>query len=127
MADTSWCVLVNVITNSVVPPALIAVGVNDLETVGRLGVIVSISAAVQVPVLQPAPLPVLVTPDGTEINAVLVTCVCANAGNCKLIRKRNSHKPLISMPADFNPNNDVFRRLSTFCLPIFKNATYYLL
>ena len=60
-----------VITRSVVPPALIVDGVNDLETIGRLGVTGSLSAAVHVPELQPNP--VLVTPVGTEMEAVLVT------------------------------------------------------
>ena len=61
----------NVITKRVVPPAVMVLGVNDLEIVGRLGVTGSESAAVHVPLLQPTP--VFVTPDGTEINAVLVT------------------------------------------------------
>lgn len=61
----------NVITNSVVPPALMVEGEKVFDTVGLLGVIESLSAAVQVPVAQP--LPVFVTPDGTEIVAVLVT------------------------------------------------------
>ncbi|TAG24209.1 MAG: hypothetical protein EAZ37_16845, partial [Burkholderiales bacterium] len=70
VAETSWCVLVNVITKRVVPPALIVLGVNDLEIVGRLGVMGSESAAVHVPPVQPAP--VFVTPEGTEMKAVLV-------------------------------------------------------
>ena len=73
VAEVSACELVKVITKSVVPPALMVDGVNDLAIVGRLGVMVSISAAVHVPVLQPMPLPVFVTPVGTEIAAVLVT------------------------------------------------------
>ena len=71
VAETSWCVFVNVITKRLVPPALIDVGANDLEIVGRLGEMTSGSTAVHVPLVQPAP--VLVTPDGTEIVAVLVT------------------------------------------------------
>jgi hypothetical protein len=71
VAETNAWVLVNVITNNVVPPALMVDGVNDLETVGRLGVTASGSTAVQVP--DPHPAPVLVTPDGTEMIAVLVT------------------------------------------------------
>lgn len=63
----------NVITNNVVPPALIVAGAKVLEIVGRLGVMPSLSANVQVPVAHPAP--VLVTPDGTEIVTVLVTVV----------------------------------------------------
>jgi hypothetical protein len=58
-------------TSRVVPPALMVEGVNALETVGRLGEIVSLSAAVHVP--EPHPAPVLVTPEGTEIVTVLVT------------------------------------------------------
>lgn len=65
--------LVNVITNNVVPPALIVVGAKVLEMVGWLGVMGSLSAAVQVP--EPHPAPVLVTPEGTEIVTVLVTWV----------------------------------------------------
>ena len=115
--------LVNVITNNEVPPALRVDGVNDLAIAGRLGVMASLSAAVQVPLPQPAA--VLVIPDGTEIDAVLVTCVCANAGNCKLIRKRNTHRLLKSAPVSFNPNDVVFRRLRSFCLPIFKNVARF--
>jgi hypothetical protein len=113
--------LVNVITNSVVPPALMLLGVNDLASVGRLGVIVSMSAAVQVPDAQPMPVPVFVTPAGTEIAAVLVTCVCANAGSCNAIRKKNAHKPPTRKLADRNLSNDVNRRLSTFLLQFSKN------
>lgn len=77
VADVSAWVLVKVMTNNVVPLELMVDGVKLLATVGRLGVIVSTSATVQVPDAQPAP--VLVTPDGTEIVAVFVTWVCANA------------------------------------------------
>ena len=75
VAEVNAWVLVKVITSSVVPFELMLAGVKLLLTVGRLGVIVSVSAAVQVPVVQPAP--VFVTPDGTEIVAVLVTWVWA--------------------------------------------------
>lgn len=75
VADVKACVLVNVMTNSVVPPALIVEGVKDLEMIGRLGVIGSESAAVHVPVEQLSPEPVFVTPAGTDIDAVFVTCV----------------------------------------------------
>jgi hypothetical protein len=98
-------------------------GENDLEIVGRLGVMVSESAAVHVPDVQPAP--VLVTPEGTEMNAVLVTCVCANAGSCRLMRKKNSHKPHTSTPVDLNPNHEFFRRVCTFCLLSSKETTCY--
>ena len=65
------------ITNRVVPPAMMVDGVNVFAMVGRLGVTASESATVQVPEAQPKPVPVLVTPDGTEIVAVLVTWVWA--------------------------------------------------
>ena len=58
-------------TSNVVPPALIVDGVKSFETVGRLGVTGSESAAVQVPDVQSAL--VLLTPDGTEMVAVLTT------------------------------------------------------
>jgi hypothetical protein len=61
-----------VITNKDVPPALIVEGVKDLETLGLLGVTESGSKTVHVPEVQPAP--VLLTPEGTEIVAVLTTC-----------------------------------------------------
>lgn len=63
-------VLVKVITKSEVPPATIAEGANDLETVGRLGVTVSVSGAVHTPETEQAL--VLVTLGGTVIEAVLV-------------------------------------------------------
>jgi hypothetical protein len=74
VADTNWCVLVKVITRSVVPPALMVEGANNLPMVGRLGVTVSMSEAVHVPELQA--MLVLLTPEGTEIVAVLTTWVC---------------------------------------------------
>lgn len=58
-------------TSNVVPPALIVDGAKSFEIVGRLGVIESKSAAVQVPDVQSAL--VLLTPDGTEMVAVLTT------------------------------------------------------
>lgn len=73
VADTSWCVLVKVITNNVVPAALIVEGAKVLLTLGRLGVMLSLSATVHVPDVQAGL--VLVTPEGTEMIAVLVTCV----------------------------------------------------
>jgi hypothetical protein len=118
VAEVNACVLVKVITKSVVPPALMVDGVNDLATAGWLGVMVSVSAAVHVPVPQPAP--VLVTPDGTEIDAVLVTCVCAKLGKCNVNSKRKSHRPPQSAPVDRNPNTEDIRRLSTFFLLFFK-------
>ena len=103
----------NVITNSVVPPTLIVVGANVLETVGRLGVTASRSAAVQVPVTQPAP--EFVTPEGTEIEAVLVTCVCARTG-CSENRKKNTHRQLKNLPANCLLNKENDRRHDAFSL-----------
>lgn len=117
--------MVNVITNSVVPPALIVDGEKDFDIVGLLGEMLSLSATVHVPDAQPEP--VFVTPDGTEIEAVLVTCVCANAGICIAIRNTNAHRPPKSVPADRNPNNDIFRRLNTFFLLISKKLHLYLM
>lgn len=77
VADTSLWVLVNVITSKEVPLAKMVAGVKDLATSGALTEMVSMSATVQVPEAQPAP--VLDTPVGTEIEAVLVTWVCADA------------------------------------------------
>jgi hypothetical protein len=56
-----------------------AVGVNVLETNGKLTVTASISATVQVPATQPAATLVLETPAGAEMEAVLVIWVCASA------------------------------------------------
>lgn len=105
-------------TRSVVAPALIVVGVNDFETVGRLGVMVSRSAAVQVPELHATF--VLLTPEGTEIVAVLTTWVWENAGVLKNSRKATIHRPPPSAPADIKPNLKASRRLNTFCLQNFK-------
>jgi hypothetical protein len=77
VADTSLWVLVKVITNSDVPPALIVLGVKVLVTRGKLGVILSISATVQVPATHPVATLVLDTPAGAEMEAVLVIWVCA--------------------------------------------------
>ena len=60
-----------VIVNKVVPPAFIELSEKLFETVGREGEIVSVSATVQVPDAQDEL--VLVTLDGGEIAAVLVT------------------------------------------------------
>jgi hypothetical protein len=71
--------LVNVITKSEVPPALIVEGVNDFATTGRLAVTVSVSLALQTPDTHKRLGLVLVTLAGTVIEAVLVIKVCANA------------------------------------------------
>ena len=71
VADTRAWVLEIVIVNKVVPPAFIELSEKLFETVGREGEIVSVSATVQVPDAQDEL--VLVTLDGGEIAAVLVT------------------------------------------------------
>ena len=75
VAVVNLCVFVKVMTSSEVPPASMVLGLNVLDTVGKLALTVSISAAVQVPAVQPAAELVLVTPSGGEIEAVLVTWV----------------------------------------------------
>jgi hypothetical protein len=79
VAETSLWVLVNVITNNEVPPAVMVVGLKVLETVGRLAVMVSLSGALQVPAMQLVAVLVLVTVAGAEMDAVLVIWVCAKA------------------------------------------------
>jgi hypothetical protein len=79
VAVTNLWVLVKVTTNKEVPPALIALGVKDFATSGKLPATVSRSATVQIPAKQPVAVLVLVTVGGVEIDAVLVICVCANA------------------------------------------------
>ena len=83
VAVVSACWLVKVITNKDVPPALRAVGLNVLLTVGRLADTASTSLAEQttgeVAVTHPATELVLLTLAGGVIDAVLVTCVCAVA------------------------------------------------
>ena len=123
VAETNAWVFVKVITSSVVPPALIVDGVKVLETIGRLGVMLSISAAVQVPAMHPKP--VFVTPTGTEIVAVLVTCDWANAGECSPARKANTHRPSTSWLVEYSLNREAFRRLSTFCLQNPKDAVRF--
>lgn len=79
VADVSAWVLLMLIVKRVVPPALMLLTANDFEIVGLDEVIVSISAAVQVPAAQEGDELVLVTLVGGEMTAVLVTCVCACA------------------------------------------------
>lgn len=123
VADVNACVFVNVITNKDVPPALIVDGVKALEMLGRLGVMESGSTAVHVPEVQPAP--VFVTPEGTEMDAVLVTCVWAKAFGCTAKRKASIHRPMKTAPVSFNLNKEDFRKLNTFCLLFSKNVTYF--
>jgi hypothetical protein len=75
VAETKRCELVKVITNKDVPPAGIDAGENVFDTVGKLGVTVSMSLAVQVPDVQLSELFVLVTDGGGVMDAVLVTLV----------------------------------------------------
>jgi protein required for attachment to host cells len=70
-------VLEIVIVSSAVPPALIELREKLFETVGGDVETVSISAAVQVPAVHDGDELVLVTLDGGEITAVLVTWVWA--------------------------------------------------
>lgn len=72
VAVANLWVLVKVITNKEVPPALIELGVKVLETCGKLATTASRSATVQVPAEQPGAAFVLVTVGGAEIEAVLV-------------------------------------------------------
>lgn len=67
--------MVKVTTNKEVPPALMALGVKDFATSGKLAATASGSAAVQVPATHPVAMLVLVTVGGAEIDAVLVICV----------------------------------------------------
>lgn len=122
VAETNRCVLVKVITKSVVPPALILVGANVFETVGGLAVTISVSVAVQIPPVQPAAVLVLVTPRGTEIDAVLVTCVCAKTAGYKFNRNTNANRARSSAPVTFTPSDEFSKRLRTFCLPVSKKC-----
>jgi hypothetical protein len=79
VAVVNLWVLVKVTTNKEVPPALIALGVKDFATSGKLAATASISATVHVPAKQPVAVLALVTLGGAEIDAVLVICVCAKA------------------------------------------------
>ncbi len=75
VADTSACVLVIVIVSKAVPPAAILAGKKFLEITGVDGVTESLSAAEQTPLLHEVDVFVLVTLDGGEMTAVLVTWV----------------------------------------------------
>ncbi len=72
VADTSLCVFVNVITSKDVPPALIELGANALDTWGKLNVTVSLSVAEQVPPTHAVAVLVLVTLAGAVMDAVFV-------------------------------------------------------
>lgn len=89
--------MVKVITNKEVPPALMVLGVNVLETIGALTVTGSVSEAEHAVAVQPAATLVLVTFAGVEIDAVLVICVCAVAasGNhmASSIKSANTRTP----------------------------------
>lgn len=79
VADTNLWLFVNVMTNNDVPPALIALGANVLDTCGTLNETASESDAVQVPATHEVAVLVLVTLAGVVMEAVLVICVWAMA------------------------------------------------
>jgi hypothetical protein len=89
-------------------------GVKVLAIVGRLGVMESESAAVHVPDSQPTA--VFVTPDGTEMNAVFVTCVWARAGKANIAIDNASRQPSANALANRSLSNEKIRRPSTFFL-----------
>jgi hypothetical protein len=92
------------------------VGVNDLAIVGRLGVTASISAAVQVaPPTQVKAAFVLDKPAGTEIEAVLVICVCACAiwGNAAESKKPSTSDSVLNA---LNMENRKVKRLNAFAI-----------
>lgn len=104
--------MVNVITNSEVPPALIVGGVKDFETVGRLAVTPSVSLAVHTPRVEQAL--VLVTLGGTVIEAVLVISVCAETDVTKNKTQKAIKATDVALTARVKttPNKD--NRLCTF-------------
>lgn len=125
VAVVNLCVFVKVMTSSEVPPALIVLGLNVLDTVGKLAVTVSISAAVQVPAAQPAAELVLVTPSGGDIEAVLVTWVCANAA-CGMPNAAN--KPIANtsaLSAWVIENRENLQRLKNLAIANMKTPKYY--
>jgi hypothetical protein len=72
VADTNLWVFVNVMTSKEVPPALIELGANVLDTCGKLNVTVSLSVAEQVPPTHAVAVFVFVTLAGAVIDAVFV-------------------------------------------------------
>jgi hypothetical protein len=66
-------------TSNDVPPALIVLGANVLDTCGTLNATASESEAEQVPATHEVAVFVLVTLAGVVMDAVLVICVCAAA------------------------------------------------
>lgn len=111
--------LVNVITNKAVPPAVMVLGIKDLMTSGRLGFTGSESAAVHVP--EPQLRPVLVTPAGTDIDAVLVTRFWAAADCWNVSKKQKSAKPQAKTPTDILPRREDKRKLRAFFEQFNKN------
>lgn len=108
--------MANVITNKDVPPALIVLGEKALATSGRLGETVSMSATVQVPATQVSAAFVFDKPTGTEIEAVLVICVCEKA-NCGMARE--SKKPNTSdnmLNALVTDKREKVKRLNTLAI-----------
>jgi hypothetical protein len=72
VADTNLWVFVNVMTSKDVPPALMELGANVLDTCGKLTATVSLSVAEQVPPTHAVAVLVLVTLAGAVIDAVFV-------------------------------------------------------
>jgi hypothetical protein len=120
VAVANLCVLVKVITNKEVPPALIALGVKLLATCGKLAATVSGSIAVHTPAKQVVAVLVLVTVGGAEIEAVLVICVCAKAAceakSASIITSTNA----IALVLRFAIHFDRVKRFNTL-----KEANFY--
>jgi hypothetical protein len=101
-----------VMTSNDVPPAMMVVGLKVLETVGRLAVIVSLSAALQVPATQAVAVLVLVTLAGAVMEAVLVIWVCAKAC-CGIASEANKPISSDSMPKALGiENRESLKRLN---------------
>lgn len=75
-------------TSKDVPPAVMVLGANVLDTCGTLNVTVSESETLQVPATHEVAVLVLVTLAGVVIDAVLVICVCATASCGKAMESK---------------------------------------
>jgi hypothetical protein len=116
VAETSLCVLVKVMTNNEVPPAVMVDGLKVLETEGKLALIVSLSTALQVPAMQVVAVLVLVTVAGAVMVAVLVIWVCAKA-TCGIARDANKPNISDSMPkALISENREGPKRLNNLAI-----------
>jgi hypothetical protein len=107
-------VLVNVITNTEVPPALITLGVKALETCGKLAATASKSATVHVPAKQPVFVFVLVTVGGAEIDAVLVICVWAKTACEEKSASVTKSVNAVALILRATIHLDKFKRYNTF-------------